>query len=141
REDKSRAVGHPRPYARSMLGDLVARICHAVDRASVVVRNQKRAVLHDLHVDRSPNIFVVLEEAGKERLPRLHTAVLVQLGDADIATDLLRPVPGAVVRDEDRVAVFWRKHGARVEAHTERGRVRTQQGDWLLELVARAAPA
>ena len=51
-------------------------VCHAVDCAGVVVRDQERAVLHDLHVDWPPAIFVVLEEASEKRLPRLHATVL-----------------------------------------------------------------
>jgi hypothetical protein len=47
-----------------------------------------------LHVDRPPNICVVLEEAGEERLDRLHSAVLVQFCDHDVATDFLRLIPG-----------------------------------------------
>ena len=97
--------------------------------------------MHDLHIDWPPAICVVLKEAGEKRLPRFYIAVLVQLRDDDIAADLPRPVPGAVAGDEDRVAVFWREHGARIEAHTGRGRVWTQQGDRFLELIARAAPA
>src|SRR5215510_13210481 len=103
--EKSRATHRPRLHIRSTFGDLAAPVRHTVDRASVVVRDQERAVLHDLHVDRSPNIFVVLKETGKERFPRLHTTVLVQLRDDDVAADLLRPVPGAMARDEDRVTV------------------------------------
>jgi hypothetical protein len=64
---KSWAALCPRPHTRSTIGDLAAPVRHEVDRSSVVIRDQERAVLHDLHVDWSSNIFVVLEEADEER--------------------------------------------------------------------------
>src|SRR5262249_20716100 len=107
------------------LGDPAAAVCYPIDCTSEVIRDQERAVLHHLHVDRPSDVFIVLEEAGEKGLHRLHRAVLVQLRDNDVAADLLRPVPGAVTRDEDGVTVFWREHAAGVETHAERGRVWT----------------
>jgi len=48
--------------------------------------------------------------------------------------------PGAVARDEDRVAIFGREHVAGIEPHAKRGCMRAQQCDRLGELVARVAP-
>src|SRR5918993_76181 len=45
-----------------------AAIGHAVDRAVVVVGDEERAVLHDLDVDRTRHVAVVLDEAGEEGL-------------------------------------------------------------------------
>src|SRR5262245_58603058 len=106
----------------------------------MVIRHQQRAVLHDQHVHRPPDILVVLQEAGHERHPGFHAAVPVELHGDDVAADLLRLVPRAVPRDEDRVAVFLGEHGAGVEAHAKRGRMRPEQRNRLLELVARTAP-
>src|SRR5207245_9480663 len=82
-----------------------------------------------------------LEETGGKRLLRFPRAVVVERHEDDVAADLLRPLPGAMARDEDRILVLAREHFARVEPHAERGRVRAEQGDRLLELVARASPA
>src|SRR5438128_2128485 len=124
-----------------MSGDALGAIGYAVDRARVIVGDQERAILHDVHVDRPPNVLVILEKASEKRLERLHGAVLVQLRDHYVAADLLRPVPGAVPRDEDGMVVCGWEHAAGVEAHAERRAVRAEQGDRLDELVTRPAPA
>src|SRR5438067_77999 len=72
------------------------RIAHAIDGAVVVVGNEQRSVLHDLHVGGTADIIVVLDETGDERFHRLHAAVLVEGRDDDVAADLLGLVPGAV---------------------------------------------
>ena len=43
--------------------------------------------------------------------------------------------------DEDRAAILLGKHGAGVETHAERGRMRPELGDRRLEVAARASPA
>src|SRR2546425_9679227 len=45
-------------------GDLGAAVGHTVNRAGMVVRDEQRAILHDLHVDRTADIFIILEKAG-----------------------------------------------------------------------------
>src|SRR5205085_11545799 len=59
----------------------------------------------------------------------------------DVAAELLRAIPRAVARDEDRVLVLRREHAAGIEPHAERGRVRAGLEDRCGELAARAAPA
>jgi len=86
------------------------RIRDAIDRA--VVTDQQRSVLHDRNIGGTADIFVILDEARDERLDRFHRAVLVELGDNNIAADLLRAVPRAVARDENLVLVLLRKHAA-----------------------------
>src|SRR4030095_1810612 len=90
-----RVAGDDSPLARhcSTRGDLGAAVGHAVNRASVVVRDEQRTILHDLHVHWPSAVFVVLKEAGEKRLLRSYAAVLVQLYDDDIAADLPRAVP------------------------------------------------
>jgi hypothetical protein len=57
---------------------------HPIDGAIEIVGDEQRAVLHDLHVNRSAYIVVVHQEAGDEWLEqaavlvRLHRAILVQ---------------------------------------------------------------
>src|SRR6185436_4259077 len=87
-----------------------AAIRHAVNGAGVIVRHQQRTVFHDLHVDGSADIGVVLQKAGEERLPRFNAAVLVQISNDDVAADFLGAVPGTVTRDESGIAVLGRKH-------------------------------
>ena len=134
--------GDDSPSARhtSTRSDLGAAVGHAVDRAGMVVRYQQRTILQNLDVHRPAAVFVVLEETGEKRLLRLHAAVFVQLHDDDVAADLLGPVPRTVTRNENRILVLARKHFARVEPHAERGRVRAEQRNRLLEFVARASP-
>src|SRR5262249_33423939 len=75
-------------------------VTDAIARPVPIVGSQQRAVLHPLDVHRTSDIAVVLEEAGEERLPGFHRAVLVDIRDHDVAPDLLAPVPRAVPRDE-----------------------------------------
>src|SRR5215472_17498375 len=118
------------------------RIGHAIDGAVVVVGNEQRSVLHDLHVDGTADVIVVLDEAGDEGLYRFDGAVLVERRHDDVAADLLGLVPGAVAGDEDRVPVFGREHVSGVEAHAERRAVRSQERHGLRELLhAIVAPA
>src|SRR2546428_5509926 len=121
-------------------GSLVA-VADAVDRAIEVIGDQQRAVLHDEHVGRPPNVIVVLEEAGDERLHRVEAPVRLELDEQEIAARLVAAVPRTVARDDDLIAVGGREHGAGVEAHAERRHVRPEQCHAFAELVARAAPA
>src|SRR5713226_2041923 len=75
--EQSRAGAPAGPDACSTPGDALGAVGDAIDRARVIVRDQERAVLHDVHVHRPPNVLVILEEAGEKRLDRLHSAVLV----------------------------------------------------------------
>src|SRR5829696_3885812 len=118
-----------------------AAMAHAVDRAVVVIRDEERAVLHHLHVDRARHIFVVLEEAGQEGLDRLHAAIRIELRDHDVAADLLGAVPRPVPGDEDRVLVLGREHVARVETHAEGSGMGAEQRDRRLVVVAGMTPA
>ena len=127
-------------FGNSMPGDAGGSVANAVDRPVEIVGHQQRAILEDLHVGRPSDVIVVLDEAREERLDQLHGPVLVELRHDDVAADLLAPVPGAVARDEDRVAIFGREHVAGIEPHAERGCMRAQQCDRLGELVARVAP-
>src|SRR5262245_2031233 len=89
--------GNPPPlrclWHSSAFCDLGIAVGDPVDRPGVVVRNEHGPVLHDLHVDRPPDIPVVLEKAREERLLRAHGPVLVQHHHDDVAADLLGPVP------------------------------------------------
>ena len=93
------------------------------------------------HVDRAADIFVVLDEAGQERLDRFHLAVLVVLDDDDVTALLLRLVPGAMARDEDGVPVGLREHAAGIEAHAKRCGMRSHQADRRGVVAAVLAPA
>src|SRR5882672_6444278 len=105
---------------------LLLAVGDAIDGAVPVVGDQERAILHWQHIDRAADILVVFEEAGDERLHRLHRAVLVQFDDNDVTANLLRPVPGAVPRHDDRVLVGLREHAVGVEAHAQCGGMRAQ---------------
>src|SRR6185437_8169353 len=86
------ACGVQSPFWHLVRGVALA-VGDAIDRAVVIVRDQQRAVLHRLHVDRPADIGVVLQEAGQKRLLRFHRAVLVQINDDEVAADLVRLVP------------------------------------------------
>src|ERR1700674_5659739 len=118
-----------------------AAVSDAIDRPVVVVGDEQRSILQDQNVGGPAHEFVVLNEAGDERLNRAHGAVPVQLDHYDVAADLFGPVPGAVASDDDRIVEFCRKHITGVEAHAERRRMRPEQRDRLGELLARVAPA
>src|SRR5437667_4848862 len=77
----------PEVSACLLLGDASAA-GHSIDGAVVIVGDQHRAVLHGKQVDRPPNIVVVLDETGDERLHRPEAAIAIQLDDHDVATDL-----------------------------------------------------
>src|SRR2546428_331474 len=106
--DEHKLMTHFVMKSPSTSSDLGAAVGHAVDRADVIVRDEQRTIFHDLHVDRPAAVFVVLEETNEKRLLRFHRTVLVQLHDDDVAADLLRPVPGAIARDEDRILILAR---------------------------------
>src|SRR5262249_56418945 len=89
---------------------------NAIDRAVIVVRHQQGAVLHDFYVRRATNIAVVLNEAGEERLRGFYRAILVEENSDDVATKLLRPVPGAMAGEEDSILVFRLENASGVEA-------------------------
>src|SRR5262245_41045142 len=125
---------------RSASRHAAAVVADAVVPAGIVVGDQQRTVLHDFDVDRTPDIGVVLQEAGQERLPGFHAAVGVELRHDDVAADLGGLVPGAVARDEDRVAIRGREHAAGIEAHPERPGMWADQRDRRLEFAARAPP-
>src|SRR6476619_3998268 len=57
----------------------VAAGAHPPDRTVPVVGDQHRPVLHHHHVHRTPDIAVVLEKAGEERLDRPCGAVLLDV--------------------------------------------------------------
>src|ERR1051325_4528785 len=80
-------------------GGLRVAVGHAIDGAGVVVRDEDRAVLHLLNIHRPADILVVDQEAGDERLDRLHPAVLVELHERDAAAELVAPVPPSVAPD------------------------------------------
>src|SRR6266446_6395003 len=117
-----------------------AAVSDPIDCAVEVIGNQHRPIFDELYVGRAPNIVVVLDEASDERLDRLHCTVFAEVGHNNIPADLLSSIPGAVTRDEDRVAILRREHIPGVEPHPERGRMRAQQCDRLGELVARVTP-
>src|SRR5262245_22964169 len=119
----------------------LAAVADAVDGAVVVVRDQQRAVFHDHHVGRPPDVVVVLEEAGHERLHRPEGAVRFELHHHKVTSDLGGAVPRSMARDDDLVAVGGREHCAGVEAHPQRRRMWTQQCDRLGELIAGATPS
>jgi len=85
-------------------------------------------------------IYLLFSRNGDERFDGLDRAVRVELDDDDVATELLAAVPRAVTRNEDRVVVFLREHGAGVKAHSQRCRVRSQPRDRRGELIAAVAP-
>src|ERR1700738_2407644 len=115
----------------SMPGDAGGSVTNAVDHPVSSVGHQQRAILEDLHVGRPADVIVVLDEPREERLDRLHGPVLVELWHHDVAADLLAPVPGAVARDEDRVAIFGREHVVGIEPHAERGCMRAHLANKL----------
>src|SRR5262249_48157656 len=90
-------------------------VADAVDGTVPVIGNQDRAVLHQHDVVGPADIFVVLEEAGDERLDIPDLAVLVEMHGNDVAAELVGPVPGAVARDDDRTLVVFREHASRIE--------------------------
>src|ERR1700722_18383139 len=63
------------------------------------------------------------------------------MGDNDVTTELVGPIPGTMTRDDDLVLIARGEHLAGVEAHAERSRVRAHQADRRDELAARMAPA
>src|SRR5262249_31136963 len=119
-------------------GRPLAAVAHPVDCAVVVVRDQQPAVLHHQHIDRPPDVVVVLEEAGHERLHRPEGAVRLELHHHKVTSDLGGAVPRSMAREDDLVAVGRREHGASVESHPQLRRVWAQQCDRLGELVAGA---
>src|SRR5262249_58408158 len=68
-------------------------VADSIDRAVVIVGDQQRAVLHDQHIDRPPDIIVVLDEAGDEWLHRLEGAVRFERHQDNITPDLGSAVP------------------------------------------------
>src|SRR5262245_45549626 len=54
------------PEQRSFLSDSTTSARHAPDGAVVVVGHQQRPILHGKQIYRTPDIIVVLEEAGDE---------------------------------------------------------------------------
>src|SRR5262245_59271377 len=107
----------------SAVHNLCLAVGNAIDRAVIVVRHQQGPILQDFHVRRATNVAVVLNEAGEERLRGFHRAILVEENSDDVATKLLRPVPGTMAGEEDSVLVFRREHLASVEAQAETGRM------------------
>src|SRR5580765_1556900 len=118
---------------------LLAAVADAIDRSGMVVAHQQRAVLHDVEINRPPEVGVVLDEAGHELLD-LRAALAVGPGDVH-AVVLLGPIPRAVLGDEHRPLVFRREHLAGVELQAERAGVRPQQRGGLHIVVAGLAPA
>src|SRR5262249_19991619 len=116
----------PRCRVPLAVRNLRLTVGNAIDRAVIVVRHQQGAVLHDFYVRRATNIAVVLNEAGEERLRGFYRAILVEENSDDVATKLLRPVPGAMAGEEDSILVFRREHAAGVEAQAETGRMWTR---------------
>src|SRR5918993_5991577 len=129
------------PGGREPPGTSSLRIAHAVNCTIEIIRNQKRAVLHDLHVRGTRDVVVVLNESGEERLDRFHRPVQVELCDYDVAPRLLAAVPGPAACDKDGVLVISREHGAGVEAHAERRRMRAKESHRWLIVIARVPPA
>src|SRR6266550_1028091 len=117
-QGKIEGGGRPRSYWLSATGGSLRTVAHSVDRAVVVVRDEQRAVLHDQHVNRPPDIVVVLEEASHERLHRSEGAVRFELHQHKVTADL----------------------GAGIEAHPQGRRMWTQQCERLGELTAGAPP-
>src|SRR5580692_3443235 len=122
-------------------GDFIVAVGDAVNRAVIVVRNEQRAVLHRLHVDRPADVLVVLQETSHERFLHSHRAVLVEVDDVNVAADLVGLVRGAVPRQKDRVAILRREHSPGIEAHAQRRRMRPELRNRLGELAAAVAPA
>src|SRR5438105_13596541 len=76
----------------------------APDRTVVVVRDQHRAVLQEQHVVGTADVVVVWpEEAREEHFRALHGTIRVEEHGEDVAAELLRAIPRAVPRAEDRV--------------------------------------
>src|SRR4029077_12633300 len=57
------------------------------------------------------------------------------------AAGLVGPVPGAVPRQKDGVAILRREHSPGIEAHAQRRRMRPKLRNRLGELAAAVAPA
>src|SRR6202000_2233764 len=94
----------PPMIVRALLGvDFRLAVAQAIDGAVPVIRDEHRTVLHLHHVNRTANILVVLEEAGDDRLDVLDRAVLVQMGDDDVTTELVGAIPRTVTRDDGLV--------------------------------------
>src|SRR5277367_3792110 len=127
----------PRSWFYALLrGDLLLTVADAPHSTVPVVGDQHRTVLHLHHVDRTADILVVLQEARDDRLDVLDRAVLVEMGDNDVTTELDGPIPRTMTRDDNLVLVGRREHLAGIETHAERGCVRTHQADRRRELAA-----
>src|ERR1700733_12885568 len=126
---------------RLLRGDFLLAVADAPDGAVPVVGDEDRAVLQLHDVDRTPDILVVLQEAGEQRFDVFDCAVLVEMSDSNVTAELDGPIPRTMTRDDDLVLVGSREHFAGIETHAERGCVRTHQADWRRELAAGVSPA
>src|SRR5215831_7294653 len=130
----------PPGLKRSFPGDAPAGAANTVNGAIEIIGDEQRAVRHGKDIHRSPNVVVVLDEAGNERFHRSECAIAVQLDDHDIAADLHSAVPGSMPREEHHVAILVAESVAGVKLQPKRGRMGSEQRDWLAELAARVPP-
>src|SRR6185503_6705651 len=97
----------------------------------------QRAVGQDEHVGRPSGCATALQPPRGEWLIRSRASAL-DLDERDAVADRRRPVPGAVLGDEDATPVALWKHLPGVEAHAEGRHVRAKEPGWRGELRARA---
>src|SRR5262245_44741287 len=129
----------PKARRRSLISHSLAAVADSIDRTGVIIADQQRAVLHHQEVRRAAEVFVVLDEAGHERLD-LRAALAVGPRD-EHAVVLLRAVPRPMLGDEHRALVLRREHLAGVELQAQRAGVRPQQRGGRGEVLAVLAPA
>src|SRR5437763_13466097 len=117
------------------------RVADAIDRARVVVRDEHRAVLHLRRVDRPAPDLLALQPALHEGLVLADLAVARERHHHHAVADLLAPVPGAALGQENTVLVLGREPRARVEHHAVAGHVGAGLEDRRHVVLARLALA